>query len=97
MLKKKSYLLVALLNLIFISPAFSMKDEDEGSSPISTETPRKEKASQGKDGERQPPSSQQSAEQKAPPEDLKEDSPSSTKPSKKGRRWCCLFRTEDDD
>jgi hypothetical protein len=29
---KKNYLLVAVLSFMFISPAFSMKNEDEGSS-----------------------------------------------------------------
>ena len=94
---KKNYLLVAVLSFMFISPAFSMKNEDDGSSYISIETPHKEKASQEKDAELQSPSSQQNTEQKTPPGDLKEDSPPSTKPSKKGMRWCCLFRTEDDD
>ena len=66
---KKNYLLVAMLSFMFISPAFSMKNEGDGSSHISTETPRKEKTSQEKDGELQPPSSQQNAEQKTSPGD----------------------------
>lgn len=94
---KKNYLLVAVLSFMSISPAFSMENEEEGSSHISTETPRKEKASREKDAELQSPSSQQNVEQKTPTEDLKEDSPSSTKPSKKIMRCCCLFRTEDED
>jgi hypothetical protein len=94
---KKSYLLVAVLNFMLISPAFSMKNEGKGSSQISTETPCKERTSQEKDAELQLPSSQQSAEQKTPREDLKEDSPPLTKPPKKSRGWCCLSRTEDDD
>jgi hypothetical protein len=94
---KKNYWLAAVLSFMFISPAFSMEDEDGRSTPIPIETPRKEKTSQEEGAEPQSPSSQQSAEQKTPTEDLKEDSPPSTKPSKKGRSWCCLFRTEDDD
>ena len=92
---KKNYLLVAVLSFMPISPVFSMENEDEGSSPISTEASHKEKAS--KDTELQSPSSQQDAAQETPPGDLKEDSPPSAKPSQKGKRWCCLSRTEDDD
>ena len=57
---KKNYLLVVVLSFMSISPAFSMKNESDGSSHISTETPRKEKASQEKEGELQSSSSQQS-------------------------------------
>lgn len=93
---KKSYLIVTALSFMVISPAFSMENEDEGSSPISTEESHKEKAPQDKETEVQSPSSQQDAEHKTPPSDLKEDSPPSAKPSKQRRRWCC-FGTEDDD
>ncbi|MCI5059336.1 MAG: hypothetical protein MRY83_24700 [Flavobacteriales bacterium] len=94
---KKSYLLIAILSFMSISPAFSMENKDDGLSPISIETPRKEKISQEESAGLQLSSSQQDAEQKTPVRDLKEDSPPSTKSSKKSRRWCCLFRTEDDD
>ena len=86
---KKNYLLVAMLSFMFISPAFSMGNEDDGSSHIST--------SQEKDGKPQSPASQEDTKQKTPHEDLKEDSPPAMKPTKKGKRWCCLLRTEDDD
>lgn len=92
----KNYLLVAALSFMVISPAFSMANEDEESSSISTEESHKKKAPQDKDAEVQSPSSQQDAEHKTPPADLKEDSPPSEKPRKKGRMWCC-FGTEDDD
>ncbi|MBX9621573.1 MAG: hypothetical protein K2X28_06065 [Alphaproteobacteria bacterium] len=94
---KKNYLLVTVLSFIFISPAFSMTKEDSGSDPIPMETPRKEKTSQKEGEELQSSSSQHSEEKKAPTEDLKEAPAPSAKPPKKGRRWCCLFRTEDDD
>lgn len=94
---KKYYLLVAVFSFMVISPAFLMANEDEGSSPISTEESHKEKASQDKEAEVQSPPSQQDAEHKTPPEDLKKDSPPSVKPKRKGLRCCCLFGTEDDD
>ena len=94
---KKNYLLVTVLSFMFISPVFSMEDEGGRSTPIPIETPRKEETSQGKNTELQSPSPQLSAEQKTSPEDLKEDSPPSTKPSKKRKGWCCLSRPEDDD
>ena len=84
---KKYYLLVAVFSFMVISPAFSMANEDEGSSPISTEESHKEKAPQEKEAKVQSPPSQQDAEHKTPPEDL---TPPSVKPKRKGLRCCCL-------
>lgn len=80
---KKYYLLVAVFSFMVISPAFLMANEDEGSSPISTEESHKEKASQDKEAEVQSPPSQQDAEHKTPPEDLKKRLPSISETQKK--------------